>query len=247
MFAWRFGFFVTSLGAMASWLVMLFFWSAVYGEGNQIGSFTLEQLMLYYTFSVLFQIILETSFIWDIASAIHSGNVTEYLLKPISYLKFKMVSECGAHTVMLIGFSLPFAIAVFYFRDQMPHTLSPWLWAFGTAGVGFLLVSLIGFLFAMATVWFRHQYVAVSLFFSISLLLSGRTIPIAIMPEWLRTIAEWTPFPLVAGTPIELLMGTRHGLTLHEVLFFATWLIVLLFAATWAWRRAAIYYEASGT
>ncbi|MCX6780910.1 MAG: ABC-2 family transporter protein [Candidatus Magasanikbacteria bacterium] len=246
MLAWRFGFFLMTLGAVISWAVLLLFWTAVYREGNQIGTFTLQQLVLYYSFGMVFVVVFDYSFIWDIASALHEGRLSEYLVKPVSYLNFQFMREAGARTAVLLAFSVPFLGIIYYFRHSIPHDPRIWLWIAGTLFFGYVLTALFGFLAALGSVFFKNSHTTCSLFFSLSAILSGRIIPISVMPHWLATIARATPFPFVSGVPIEFVIGTRTALTSHELILISSWLIILLILCNSLWRLAAIKYEASG-
>lgn len=246
MLAWRVGFFMVVLGVVLSWLVMLVFWGAVYREGNHIGSFTLQGLMMYYTFGMVFQIIFDYGFIWDIAEALHQGKITDFLVKPVSYLSFQLMKESGARSAALVAFSVPLAGAVWYFYPLIPHTLITWLLIGATLVIGFIIVALMGFIAALMSVFFQNPHVSCSFFFSTSLLLSGRMVPISVMPHWLATIAHYSPFPLVSGVPIELILGTRTGLSLEEIIIAIVWLFVLIIVSRYTWRWAAIKYEAGG-
>ena len=39
------------------------------------------------------------------------------------------------------------------------------------------------------------------------LLLSGRLVPLKLMPDWAQTLADWLPFKWTFDFPIELLVG----------------------------------------
>lgn len=247
MFAWRFGFFMMTFGTLISWAALFVLWQAVYADGNQIGTFTLEQLLMYYTFSMAFQVIFDYSFVWDIAEALHVGKLSEFLVKPISYLSFKFTQELGARTASLIAFSIPLIGIIFFFRHDLPQSLIIWLWTIGTLLFGFVLISLAGVIAAMMSVYFQNPHITSSAFMSASLLLSGRMIPIDVMPNWLALISRWSPFPFVSGIPIEFIIGTRTTLSAQELLLACGWFVILLFSSRAIWKWAAIKYEAGGS
>lgn len=246
MVAWRFGFFMVALGVVMSWAVMLLFWTAVYNEGSQIGTYTLEQLLLYYTFNSIFIVVFDYSFVWDTGEALHAGRLSEYLTKPVSYLNFKFTQELGARTASLIAFALPLAAVVYYFRNVIPQNASIWLWCIATLIIGYVLTALFGIIISMMSIYFQNPHITNSVFFSISFLLAGRMIPISIMPPWLATIAEYSPFPLLTNVPLEYILGTRTALSSNELLFAAVWFVVLLVGARLMWKYAATKYEAGG-
>ena len=247
MIAWRFGFFMIAFGAVISWIVLLIFWSAVYRAGNTIGSFTLSQLIMYYSFTTVIQIIFDYSFVWDIAEALHEGRLSEYLVKPISYINFLYAKELGARTIAFGAFSIPLACLLYYFRNEIPHEFSTWLLLIVVLIIGFITVSLLGIIAALSSVFFQNPHIVSILFFTVSQLLSGRTIPFSIMPTWLATIAQWSPFPFISGVPTEFLLGIRTGLSAQEIVVNLAWVIILIFMARKMWRYSATKYEAGGS
>lgn len=246
MLAWRVGFLMVTLGSTASWLVMLVFWQAVYASGGMIGAYSLRQLILYYTFVTVIRAIVDFSFVWDMATALHEGQLTSYLVRPISYLNFKIVHELGARCATLLALSLPLCAALWYFWGDLPHAASTYLSVVIMLCVGYVLVMLIGFIVAMCSVFFQNPYVITTVFFSTEELLSGRIIPLTIMPPWLATLAQFSPFRFVGGSTVEIILGLRGALTTEELLSSLVWIIVLVAAARFVWKHAAIKYEAGG-
>ena len=72
-------------------------------------------------------------------------------------------------------------------------------------------------------------------------LLSGLYLPVPWFPDWLRTIAQWSPFPSMLQNPVDLLAGRVAGgditSTLAVQLFWAVALLGLGQAVLSAGRR----------
>jgi len=246
LLAWRAGFFMIALGMTLSWVMLLIFWQAVYAQGNQIGTFTLRELLLYYTFMSVSAMILDFGFIWDVAFAVHEGALTQYLVRPISYLSFQFARELGYRFATLIAFLLPITGAIYFFWNDLPRTFFAWFSILLILGLGFFIVALLGFIVAMGAVHLKNPYTLPSLFFAISALLSGRTVPLSIMPSWLRTICEYSPFPFIGGTAADIILGNKIGISLNEIVTALAWIAVLIICSQLMWKHAAQKYEASG-
>jgi ABC-2 type transport system permease protein len=68
-------------------------------------------------------------------------------------------------------------------------------------------------------------------------LLSGALIPLAYLPGWLATTAQWSPFAGLTSTPALIFLGRvdlRHGLQLVAVQL--AWVVILWFGARLVWR-----------
>lgn len=246
MLAWRVGFLMVMLGTAASWLVMLIFWQAVYASGSAIGGYTLRTLVMYYTFVTVIRAIVDFSFVWDMATSLHEGQPTSYLVRPVSYLNFKLVHELGARFATLLALSLPLYAALWYFWGDLPRSASTYLSVVVMLVVGYVLVVLIGFIVAMCSIFFENPFVLTTIFFSTEELLSGRIIPLSIMPPWLALLAQNSPFRFVGGSAVEILLGTRGAFTAIELWSAMAWIAVFAIGAQLAWKYAALKYEAGG-
>jgi ABC-2 type transport system permease protein len=85
------------------------------------------------------------------------------------------------------------------------------------------------------------------LYFTLELLLSGRLVPLSLLPEWAQRLALLLPFQWTFGFPIELLVGQRSQAQM--LLGFAAqalWLAIGLVLLRFSWRAAVRRYSAVG-
>jgi ABC-2 type transport system permease protein len=59
----------------------------------------------------------------------------------------------------------------------------------------------------MVSFWTTRVAALYELYFTVELLLSGRLVPMSLMPAWVVGIAAWLPFQWTFGFPIEALVG----------------------------------------
>jgi len=88
---------------------------------------------------------------------------------------------------------------------------------------------------------------AFELYFVLELLLSGRLVPLQLMPAWVQAVAELLPFKWTFFFPIEALVG---DLSTEELLrglgMQVFWTLVGLGIFALVWRRAVRRYSAVG-
>ncbi len=84
--------------------------------------------------------------------------------------------------------------------------------------------------------------------FMSEILLSGRLVPMSVMPEWVQSVSDFLPFKWTFQFPIEVIIGR---LSQAEVftgwLFQAGWILVLIPAIGLVWKRAVRRYTAVGS
>jgi len=59
----------------------------------------------------------------------------------------------------------------------------------------------------LITFWTTRVNAIFELYFAGELLMSGRLVPLSLMPPWVRTLANFFPFQWTFGFPIEALIG----------------------------------------
>ena len=106
-----------------------------------------------------------------------------------------------------------------------------------------MLLSLMG----MITFWTTRVSAIFELVFAAELILSGRLVPMSLMPAWVQTVADFLPFQSTFGYPIEALVG---GLTNQEL--FAGlgmqlfWIVVGIIAVRLVFRMGVKRFSAVG-
>ncbi len=245
-FAWRASYFMYALTLSCGVGALIMFWMAVYKDGNQIGTFSLEQLVIYYIAGAVIHVIFDRGFSWDIMTMTTTGALSQYLIKPISFFNYRLAQELGSKAAMLLIYGIPTITAAVIFRDYLPHDGVTWALIFASLTLGFVLQYFVGFIFGIAAVWFEQPYVTIIVFHAVSSMLSGQLIPLSLMPPWLHTIATHSPFPYLIGIPLQLILGQRTSISPTELWVGILWLFVLAFSCRLIWRKAAYQYEAGG-
>src|SRR3989304_2610846 len=68
--------------------VLLYFWSAIYSEGQSVGNYTLSQLITYYILQLMINSIIFSFVSWDVIDNIKTGNFSNFLTKPLDYYMY---------------------------------------------------------------------------------------------------------------------------------------------------------------
>ena len=93
----------------------------------------------------------------------------------------------------------------------------------------------------MVTFWTTRGSAVFELYMRCELLLSGRLVPLPLMPEWAQTLANFLPFQWTFGFPIESLVGDMSTPTLLLGLGMQVlWIVGSACARRIAWRLAVI-------
>jgi len=97
----------------------------------------------------------------------------------------------------------------------------------------------------MAAFWHERVSAMDSLIYLPYMFLSGLIFPFEVLPDGLREILLWTPFPYMVWFPAELAV---HGEApvLRGLLTMAGWTIFFYLLSRWLWRKGLKHYSAMG-
>ena len=77
-------------------------------------------------------------------------------------------------------------------------------------------------------------------------LLSGRLVPMTLMPDWVQTLAWFLPFQWTFYFPIETLVGDLSNAELRGSGMQVFWILKGIGIFSLVWRRAVRHYTAVG-
>jgi ABC-2 type transport system permease protein len=182
---------------------------------------------------------------WE--NRIRTGELSGELLRPLHPIHYDIGYFAGWKVVVIILW-LPIALVLsLVFRPELdPRPIDIAVFAFAIWGA-YLVRTVTYAVLGMVTFWTTRVGPIVQLVMTLELLLSGRLVPLSLMPEWAQTLASVLPFKWTFGFPIEALVG---GLPEFELLAgLATqvlWVAVGAVSFRIAWRFAVRRYAAVG-
>lgn len=118
-FSYRFNFILWRVRNVLQILVVFFFWNNVFGGQNEdLFGYNKEKILTYVFGVLVLRAIVLSARAVDVAGEISSGNLTNFLIKPLSYFKYWFTRDIASKTLNL-GFSL-LEIVLLYFLIKPP-------------------------------------------------------------------------------------------------------------------------------
>ena len=68
--------------------VLLFLWTAIYGEGGRVGAYSLSEMVTYYLLQFVINTVILSYVSWEIIDHIREGFFSHFLVKPINYFAY---------------------------------------------------------------------------------------------------------------------------------------------------------------
>src|SRR5215468_8762437 len=111
---YRFNFFARAVFGLIPLVAILYVWRTIYeGKGPQamIASYTLAEMISYYLLVTIVDALTAVNEDdWQIAADIKDGNISQFLLKPIDYLWYRLCLFISGRFTYLAVAAIPLAI-----------------------------------------------------------------------------------------------------------------------------------------
>jgi len=236
------------IGMIAEPIVYLVVWSTIARQqGGSVEGYTAGNFAAYYIVWTLVRNmnIVFTPFGWE--DRIRTGELSGWMLRPGHPIHYDLAFFAGWKFVVIIMW-LPIAVVLsLLFRPEFEtNVLQVAVFAVAIWGA-YLIRSLVLWVLGMVTFWTTRVNALYEAYFVAELLLSGRLVPMELLPEWAQTLAWCLPFQWTFGFPITALVGPITTTELFVgLLMQCAWTAVGALAVRIVWRRGVRQYGAVG-
>src|SRR5260370_434171 len=177
---------------------------------------------------------------WQIAADIKDVNISQFLLKPIDYLAYRLCLFFSGRITYLAVASVPLALFILYFRRYfvLPPDWSTLGWFLVSTALTAMLQFFISYTMAMLAFWVLEVSTFIFIVFAFEYIASGHMFPLDILPRPLEQALFFTPFPYQLYFPVSIYMGKTKGADLSSgLLIQAAWVVAAYLLARFAWPR----------
>lgn len=240
VFQYRGQIFLWFLIALFHPFIYLLFWS-----GSSQG---FSDITYYYLFFIVAAGLLFIHVEVDAYEDIQQGQLSSFLLKPLSYLSLKFFSEIPWRLIQGT-FGLISLLIIFLILKLPPPSLERD--QIVVAGLMLIAAYLIMFLFKMiillSALWFTDIGGLQQLSEMLVVVLAGFIMPIRFFPNAIATIAYATPFPYVFYFPIVAFQGLLKVEEMFSILVTQLiWIILLYLLYRYEWYRGVRRFSGIG-
>jgi ABC-2 type transport system permease protein len=202
--------------------------AAAHANGGAIAGYSAVALTWYIATSESVTVALNIRLISDVGEDIASGAIAVELLRPVSVLGVRVVSEVGRALPRLGALVVAGAVLATATAGGPPRPAALAL-AVPSVVLAIACNVVAQHAFAAAAFWLRDAGSAWFLYQKLVFVLGGMLIPLEALPSWLRGVAAVLPFRAMAYIPARLASGHVEPLLLVEQV---AWLGVLCVVAT---------------
>ncbi len=249
---YRFNFLARTIFGLVPLIAILYVWRTIYAGngGADVGTYTLAEMISYYLLATVVDALTAVNEDdWQIAADIKDGNISQFLLKPIEYIWYRLCLFFAGRLTYLAVAAVPLTVFVVCLRRDF--VLPPGWTAFGWFLVSTALTALLQFFMsytmAMLAFWVLEVSTFIFILFAFEYIASGHLFPLDILPHGLQEVLRYTPFPYQLYFPVSIYMGKANGVELARGLLLQLfWVAAAFSAARLMWRRGIRKYSAVG-
>jgi ABC-2 type transport system permease protein len=236
------------VGMVVEPVIYLVVWSVVAeASGGEVGGYTPGGFAAYYIVWMLVRNmnIVFTPYGWEFR--IREGQLSGMIVRPIHPLHYDLAYFAGWKVIAVLLW-IPVALVLsLLFRPELSVNLAQGATFLVAIWGAYVIRTLLLFLLGLVTLWTTRVAALFELYFTAELLLSGRLVPLDLMPDWVLRWVDVLPFRSTFGFPIEALVADLSGPQLVRGLAAqAFWIVVGWVLAMVVWRRAIRRYTAVG-
>ncbi len=237
-----------TLGMVAEPTIYLVVWSTIArSHGGSVNGLTPHAFAAYYIVWTLVRTmnIVFTPYGWE--HRIREGQMSALLLKPFHPIHYDLAFFAGQKVLWVLMY-LPIGVGLSLAFHPALHPSAVEVLVFLVAIWGAYLVrSMFLWILGMFTFWTTRGSAIFETYLLCELLLSGRLLPLTLMPHWSQTLAAWLPFKWTFYFPIETLVGNMSTLSLLGGLGMqVVWTAIGGTIVAVMWRLSVRHYSAVG-
>ena len=239
-------FFVLAFGWMIPPLVAMFVWMAAAGDGN-VGGIQRSVFVAYYLVLILVNQLTYSQTNWTVGDIIREGIFNHWLIRPLSPLYQILSSEIAGKVVYLIFTISILSVLIILLKPTFTFSSNQFLLFWLTLLLAWALRFLWGLWIAMLAFWATRADALLALQNSLVFIFSGMIAPVAILPGFIQSLAQFLPFRYMVGFPVEILTA---NLTNQQILFGLTvqiiWLSIAALLSWVVYKKGLQRYSAIG-
>jgi len=209
-------------------IITYYLWRAIYAGTETLNGLSFEQSFLYLSLASTFFSVFKTFVDQGMSRTIVTGEIANYLLKPIEHQAFMMADNLGRIATNILFIVIP-AFALVNGVIGIPIHLNMGILVFIPSVIlAYKISFLIDYLVGCIAFYTESIWGIFTVKDSLIMVLSGVAIPFAFFPEELQEMLTWSPFVAIYHTPVSLLLGNLDTQAVWQGLANqAIWLVII--------------------
>lgn len=177
----------------------------------------------------------------ELSERVRTGDIAVDLARPIDPQFAHLASDIGRAAYSFIPRGAPpMIVGALVFELALPSKALAYLLGLASLILAVMVSFACRWLVNLASFWLIEMRGVLTLYMVAAGILSGHLVPVHWFPDWLKVIAQATPFPSIIQTPIDVTMGFAEGRQAVELIATQmSWLVGMLLLGRIAFAAGA--------
>jgi ABC-2 type transport system permease protein len=250
-FVYRLSLIMWQLESVILFLGSYLFWLAAFEQSQLIQAYDKTTMLTYIIGILVLRNIIFTSRTSQVAAEISTGELSKYLIRPLSYLKWMFTLEWADKISNLFFMAVELIVIFLLFRPPFFFQTN-WLYL-GLFGLSIIISIFLYFYLSLAisltTFWYveHNGWPQRFLFETTMIFLTGGWFPLDLLPKPVFNLLNWLPSTYIRYFPLQIYLGRLDNLSIYKGLFVTLiWTWVLSMLTKKLWQKGLKSYTASG-
>ncbi len=247
-FVYRLSFILWRLRNLLGLFFLYSLWTSLSNQKTQIFSYTPDKLVSYVLLTNILSSIILTTRTADVASEIRSGDLANYLIKPLSFLKYILSRELVDKLInsLFAIFEIIFLIAIFKPTIFIQKNIITYLMFFLAIIIATTIFFSISLTLSFIAFWSAEIWAPRFIFFVLISLIAGTLFPLDILPSSIFNLLIITPLPYLIFFPAKIYLHGFSHQQLTPFIISIIWSLILFKTMVFVWKLGIKNYNVYG-
>ncbi|QQG44008.1 MAG: ABC-2 family transporter protein [Candidatus Roizmanbacteria bacterium] len=247
-FVYRLSFILWRVRNILGFLIIYFLWSSIYSGKTVVFNYTQEQMITYVLAISFTNALIIASRTTDIASEIVSGDIINYLLRPVSFFSLVITKELADKIVNGIAAVIEIVLLVLIFQPHIfiQQNLSVYPFVFAALLIGAAITFFLSLSLSFIAFWTSEVWAPRFIYFVLISMFAGTFFPLDILPPLLYNFLLATPFPYLIYLPTKIYLTGISGDNIKLLGIGIIWAVVFYFVAKKIWQKGLMEFSFYG-
>lgn len=228
---------------------LYFLWYFVTSQNKDFFGYDQSGIITYLLISTFVGDFIYSTRTTAIASEINEGILTNFLLRPLSYLKYYFARDLADKALNVLFALGEYAIFFSLLHPPFIFQTNPISLMIFVASVllGVILYYFISVLISLIGFWSNEGWGPRFIFYQTIGFISGSLFPLDVLPKSVFAILELLPFPYLIFFQTKIYQGQLSGSDIGRgFLILIIWIGIMCGITMWAWKKGLHVYTAQG-
>lgn len=248
-FVYRLNFVMWRLRAVLQILTLYFLWVSLIPSGTSLFGYNQSSMLTYILGTSMVSSFVLSSRSSAVGDEINSGNLSNFLLRPINYFLYWFARDVGDKAMNIIFSIIELAVLFAILKPPLfIQTESLYLLlTFVAIVLALIMYFFFNFLLGLIGFWSPEVWAPRFIFTILLNFFAGGLFPLDILPKFIFSIFQLLPFTYLLYFPIKIYLGQ---LTIVEIftgiIISLVWTLILYIIVQYIWRKGLKIYAAQG-